>query len=80
MAKIKKQFCEECGAEITAKYGLFYSDTYCCNCGATIRTRHTLFGKEIYILYPKSYVRDGVYWRTEIKNIKKNNKREKSSD
>lgn len=74
MAKIKKQYCEECGGEITVKYGLLYSDSYCCNCGAMIRTRRTLFGKEIWLIYPRSYVRDGVYWRTEVKSASYNHK------
>ena len=77
MVKVKKQYCEECGGEVMAKYGLLYSDTYCCNCGATIRTRRTLFGKEIWLLYPRPYARDGVYWRTEVKNTRHNNKRQK---
>ena len=77
MAKVKKQYCEKCGGEVTVIYGLLYSGTYCCNCGATIRSRRTLFGKEIWLIYPWSYARDGVYWRTEVKSASYNNKRKK---
>lgn len=78
MAKAKKQYCEECGGEIMVKYGLLYSNTYCCNCGAMIRTRRTLFGKEIWLIYPRSYARDGVYWRSESWGVKQSSKERKA--
>lgn len=80
MAKVKKQYCEKCGGEVTVKYGLLYSGTYCCNCGATIRSRRTLFGKEIWLIYPWSYARDGVYWRTEVKSASCNKRKKHAAE